>query len=165
MYNEAMGGVKSIGHLIAEAGQMKMTGDEMALLSEIAKKVAVDTFGEQMFVKLPSVMGERIQLTDNMTAWVNEDRNMMAHLLNQPLKLPRVGPDGEIAWADAKTDFRAKGIPDAFNAWMENKDITEEHFEELHKRALNILNNTPHTTLNTQSRGLGLFQRILYLDL
>jgi len=156
MYNEAMGGVKSIGHLIAEAGQMKMTGDEMALLSEIAKKVAVDTFGEQMFVKLPSVMGERIQLTDNMTAWVNEDKNMMAHLLNQPLKLPRVGLDGEIAWVDAKTDFRAKGIPDAFNAWMENKDITSEHFEELHKRALNVLNNTPHTTLVAQSRGLGL---------
>jgi len=156
MYSEAMGGVKSVGHLIAEAGQMKMTGNEMALMSEIAKKVAVDTFGDELFVKLPSAMGDRIQLTDNMTQWVNEDRNMMAHLLNQPLKLPRIGDEGIIPFSEAVTDFRSKGIPDSFNRWMDDKDISSKDFEELHKRALNVLNNTPHTTLVAQSRGLAL---------
>ena len=156
MYNETVAGQKSIGYLIAQAGAMKMTGNEMALLGEIAQKVAMDTFGEEMFVKLPSVLGDRIQLTEKMAAWVNEDQNMMNYLLNIPPKLPRVGDEGIIDYSDSKTDFRAKGIPDAYNEWMQNKDISTEHFEELHRRALNVLNNTPHTTLNAQSRGLGL---------
>ena len=152
IYNEEMAGQKSIGYLVAQAGNMQLSGPEMSLLSEISKKVMIDEFGAEMFIKTPTVLGERIMLTENMARWVNEDRNMMMYLLNQPIKLPRVGAAGRIPLSEGRLDHRLKGIVNKMRPWLENKDIDTETHEELHKLALHVLNDTPHTTLNTQSR-------------
>ena len=152
IYKEEMGGQKSIGYLIAQAGNMELTGPEMSILSEIAKKVMVDEFGAEYFTRMPTVLGERVMLTKSMTRWVNEDRNMMMFLLNEPLKLPRVGEAGRIPLDKSKLDHRFKGITNQLTPWLEGQDIEGELNKELHELAIHILNDTPHTTLNTQSR-------------
>ena len=151
IYNEEMAGQKSIGYMVAQAGNMQLSGPEMSLLTEITKKIMIDEFGDEMFITTNTPMGERVMLTKNMARWVNEDTNMMMYLLNLPIKLPRVGEAGRIPLEEGQLDHRAKGIVNQMTPWLENKDISTELNEKLHKLALHVLNDTPHMTLNTQS--------------
>jgi len=150
LWRKQQGGDKQIGHLIAQAGNMILSGQELGLVGATALESVVEAFGEEMFIKVDMATGPMTVLSDFAYQFVNDNPDLFNTLLNEPPKLPRIGKDNLVEQKDV--DYRGKAVAHVLRKWKNNNTFDTEEATLLNKVILQGLDNTPFTTLSTQSQ-------------
>ena len=171
-WNEQFNSEKNIGYLIGQAGGIKLTGEQTALMGMVALEsvrdfapntvtsrkeradnswvasTPLDTREQQVQDQL--MVNDTLSLTAGIKDWVESNQALIKTLLKIPQDQLRVGEAGRLPLKKFIPDIRTNFIELSVDSYYKGKNFTDRDQEIAYAVAEFVFSDTPSTIMGTQ---------------